>query len=68
MGLGPVDASRMALARAGLTIDEIDLVELNEAFAAQVLPSARALGIDLEKLDVQGAIASATRSGVRAPG
>ncbi|WP_315095317.1 acetyl-CoA C-acetyltransferase [uncultured Cellulomonas sp.] len=54
MGLGPVDASRMALARAGLTIDDIDLVELNEAFAAQVLPSARALGIDHEKLNVHG--------------
>ncbi|KQY24389.1 acetyl-CoA acetyltransferase [Cellulomonas sp. Root485] len=54
MGLGPVDASRMALARAGLTIDDIDLVELNEAFAAQVLPSARALGIDHERLNVNG--------------
>lgn len=54
MGLGPVDASRMALARAGLTIDDIDLVELNEAFAAQVLPSARALGIDHDKLNVHG--------------
>ncbi|KQR16884.1 acetyl-CoA C-acetyltransferase [Cellulomonas sp. Leaf334] len=54
MGLGPVDASRMALARAGLTIDDIDLVELNEAFAAQVLPSARALGIDHEVLNVHG--------------
>jgi acetyl-CoA C-acetyltransferase len=54
MGLGPVDASLMALARAGLTIDDIDLVELNEAFAAQVLPSARALGIDHEKLNVNG--------------
>ena len=54
MGLGPVDASLMALARAGLTIDDIDLVELNEAFAAQVLPSARALGIDLERLNVHG--------------
>ncbi|KQY47324.1 acetyl-CoA C-acetyltransferase [Cellulomonas sp. Root137] len=54
MGLGPVDASRMALARAGLGIDDIDLVELNEAFAAQVLPSARALGIDHDKLNVHG--------------
>ncbi|WP_421734626.1 acetyl-CoA C-acetyltransferase [Cellulomonas sp.] len=54
MGLGPVDASLMALSRAGLTIDDIDLVELNEAFAAQVLPSARALGIDHDKLNVHG--------------
>lgn len=46
MGLGPVEASRQALARAGMTIDDVDLVELNEAFAAQVIPSARGLGID----------------------
>ncbi|HEY8866962.1 MAG TPA: 3-oxoadipyl-CoA thiolase, partial [Solirubrobacteraceae bacterium] len=43
-----------ALERAGLTIDDIDLVEINEAFAAQVLPSARELGIPLEKLNVNG--------------
>ncbi|WP_242885736.1 acetyl-CoA C-acetyltransferase [Actinomadura litoris] len=54
MGLGPVDASRKALARAGMTIDDIDLVEINEAFAAQVLPSAEELGIDLDKLNVNG--------------
>jgi len=54
MGLGPVDASRRALARAGLTIDDIDLVEINEAFAAQVIPSARELGIDEDKLNVNG--------------
>jgi acetyl-CoA C-acetyltransferase len=54
MGLGPVDASRMALSRAGLSIADIDLVELNEAFAAQVLPSARALGIDPDRLNVHG--------------
>jgi acetyl-CoA C-acetyltransferase len=54
MGLGPVEASRKALARAGMTIDDIDLVEINEAFAAQVLPSARDLGIDLDKLNVNG--------------
>jgi acetyl-CoA C-acetyltransferase len=54
MGMGPVEACRMALARAGLTIDQIDLVEINEAFAAQVLPSAKHLGIDLEKLNVNG--------------
>jgi acetyl-CoA C-acetyltransferase len=54
MGLGPVAASRQALARAGLTIDDIDLVEMNEAFAAQVIPSARDLGIDLDRLNVNG--------------
>jgi acetyl-CoA C-acetyltransferase len=54
MGLGPVVASRRALARAGMTIDDIDLVEINEAFAAQVIPSYRDLGIDLDKLNVNG--------------
>jgi acetyl-CoA C-acetyltransferase len=54
MGLGPVEASKQALARAGMTIDDIDLVEINEAFAAQVLPSARDLGIDEDKLNVNG--------------
>ncbi|CRK57763.1 3-ketoacyl-CoA thiolase @ Acetyl-CoA acetyltransferase [Alloactinosynnema sp. L-07] len=54
MGLGPVEASRRALARAGMTIDDIDLVEINEAFAAQVIPSARELGVDMEKLNVNG--------------
>jgi acetyl-CoA C-acetyltransferase len=54
MGLGPVDASRQALARAGLTIDDIDLVEINEAFAAQVIPSARELGIAEDRLNVNG--------------
>jgi acetyl-CoA C-acetyltransferase len=54
MGLGPVEASRSALARAGMTIDDVDLVEINEAFAAQVIPSARELGIDLDKLNVHG--------------
>ncbi|WP_067799926.1 acetyl-CoA C-acetyltransferase [Actinomadura formosensis] len=54
MGLGPVEASRRALAKAGMTIDDIDLVEINEAFAAQVLPSAEDLGIDLDKLNVNG--------------
>jgi acetyl-CoA acetyltransferase family protein len=54
MGVGPVPASRKALERAGLTIDDIDLVELNEAFAAQVLASARELGIAHEKLNVDG--------------
>ncbi|MBA8817543.1 acetyl-CoA C-acetyltransferase [Microbacterium halimionae] len=54
MGLGPVDASRRALHRAGLEIDDIDLVEINEAFAAQVIPSARELGIDEQRLNVHG--------------
>ena len=54
MGLGPVEASRQALKRAGLTIEDIDLFEINEAFAAQVIPSYRDLGIDLDKLNVNG--------------
>jgi acetyl-CoA C-acetyltransferase len=54
MGLGPVESSRQALARAGMTIDDIDLVEINEAFAAQVVPSYQDLGIDLDKLNVNG--------------
>ncbi len=54
MGLGPVDASRQALARAGMTIDDVDIVEINEAFAAQVLPSAEELGVDHEKLNPFG--------------
>lgn len=54
MGLGPVEASRQALARAGMTIDDIELVELNEAFAAQVIPSCQDLGIPLETLNVMG--------------
>ncbi len=54
MGLGPVEASRRALARAGMTIEDIDLVEINEAFAAQVIPSYRDLDIDVDKLNVHG--------------
>ena len=54
MGLGPVEASRRALQRAGLTMKDIDLVEINEAFAAQVIPCARDLGIDDDKLNVNG--------------
>jgi acetyl-CoA C-acetyltransferase len=54
MGLGPVEASKQALSRAGLTINDIDLVEINEAFAAQVIPSARQLGVDHERLNVNG--------------
>ena len=54
MGLGPIEASRQALKRAGMTIDDVDLVEINEAFAAQIVPSARHLGIPYEKLNVNG--------------
>ncbi|MGA2522294.1 MAG: acetyl-CoA C-acetyltransferase [Acidimicrobiales bacterium] len=54
MGLGPIEACRQALRRAGKTIDDIDLVEINEAFAAQVIPSAKQLGIDWDKLNVKG--------------
>ena len=54
MGLGPVEASQRALARAGMTINDMDLCEINEAFAAQVLPSADDLGIDEDKLNVHG--------------
>ena len=54
MGLGPIEACRQALKRANMSIDQIDLVEINEAFAAQVLPSAKHLGIPMEKLNVHG--------------
>jgi acetyl-CoA C-acetyltransferase len=54
MGLGPVPATEAALRRAGMTIDDVDLVEINEAFAAQVIPSARRLDIPLDKLNVNG--------------
>lgn len=54
MGLGPVDASRQALAHAGMTIDDIDLVEMNEAFAAQVVPSYQELGVDIDRLNING--------------
>jgi acetyl-CoA C-acetyltransferase len=54
MGLGPVSASRQALSRAGMSISDVDLVEINEAFAAQVIPSYQDLGIPLERLNVNG--------------
>jgi acetyl-CoA C-acetyltransferase len=54
MGLGPIEACRQALKRAGMTMADVDLVEINEAFAAQVLPSARQLDIPLDKLNVHG--------------
>ncbi|NUP49451.1 MAG: acetyl-CoA C-acetyltransferase [Catenulispora sp.] len=54
MGIGPVGATRNALRNAGMSIGDIDLVEINEAFAAQVIPSYQDLGIDLDKLNVNG--------------
>jgi acetyl-CoA C-acetyltransferase len=54
MGLGPVEATRRVLARAGMTLGDIDLVEINEAFAAQVIPSYQELGADLDRLNVNG--------------
>ncbi len=56
MGLGPIESSRQALSRAGLTIDDVDVVEINEAFAAQVIPSAREMGVDpfSDKLNPHG--------------
>ena len=54
MGLGPIESSKQALANAGMTIDDIDLVEINEAFAAQAIPSYRGLNIDIDKLNVHG--------------
>jgi len=56
MGLGPIDASKQALKRAKMTIDDIDIVEINEAFAAQVIPSARGIGVDpfSDKLNPHG--------------
>jgi acetyl-CoA C-acetyltransferase/3-oxo-5,6-didehydrosuberyl-CoA/3-oxoadipyl-CoA thiolase len=54
MGIGPIPAAQKAMKRAGLTIEQIDLVELNEAFASQVLACTRELGIDLNKLNVNG--------------
>ncbi len=54
MGLGPVEATRQAMQRVGMTISDIDLVEINEAFAAQVIPSYHDLGIDIDRLNVHG--------------
>jgi acetyl-CoA C-acetyltransferase len=56
MGLGPIDASKEALKRAGMSIDDVDIVEINEAFAAQVIPAARAIGVDpfSDKLNPHG--------------
>jgi acetyl-CoA acetyltransferase len=54
MGIGPVPAVRKLLERTGVTVDELDLVELNEAFASQALAVARELGLDEDKLNVNG--------------
>jgi len=54
MGYGPIEATQLALKRAGKTVDDIDLFEINEAFAAQVIPSYRDLGINIDKLNVHG--------------
>jgi acetyl-CoA acyltransferase len=54
MGMGPVPATRKALARARLTIDDIDVVELNEAFASQAVACMRELGIPLERINIDG--------------
>jgi acetyl-CoA C-acetyltransferase len=54
MGLGPVEATRRALANAGMSIGDIDLIEINEAFAAQVIPSVRMMGADIDRVNVHG--------------
>jgi acetyl-CoA C-acetyltransferase len=54
MGLGPIESTRQALARAGLTIDDIDLAEINEAFAAQVIPCVRELGLPEDRVNING--------------
>ena len=54
MGLGPVEASRQALRRAGLTLADVDVVEINDAFAVQYLAVERALGLDRRKVNVNG--------------
>jgi acetyl-CoA acetyltransferase family protein len=54
MGLGPIPASRLALSRAGLTAAQIDVAELNEAFAAQALPCVEQIGLDPERVNVNG--------------
>ncbi|NKF15423.1 acetyl-CoA C-acyltransferase, partial [Rhizobium sp. BUS002] len=54
MGLGPIEAVKQALGRANMAIGDVDLYEINEAFAVQVLGSARALGMDEDRLNVSG--------------
>ena len=54
MGIGPVGSTRKALKRAGLGIDDIDVIELNEAFASQALVCIRELGLDMDKVNIDG--------------
>jgi acetyl-CoA acetyltransferase len=54
MGLGPIPATKKALARAGISVRDVDLVELNEAFAAQAIPCVRELGLDPALVNVNG--------------
>ena len=54
MGIGPIPATQKALQKAGLELKDIDLIELNEAFAAQCLAVIRELGLDMEKINVNG--------------
>ncbi len=54
MGIGPAQSSRIALEKAGLTLDDMDLVEINEAFSAQYLAVEKELGLDREKTNVNG--------------
>jgi acetyl-CoA C-acetyltransferase len=54
MGIGPIEATRLVLKKTGLSLSAIDLVELNEAFASQALACIRELGLDLEKVNVNG--------------
>ncbi|ORI26113.1 acetyl-CoA C-acetyltransferase [Rhodococcus sp. 1168] len=54
MGLSPVEATRRAVASAGLNVSDVDLFEINEAFAAQVIPSYRDLGVDVDRVNVHG--------------
>src|SRR5437762_6749373 len=54
MGIGPVPATQIALKKAGMKLDDIDLIEINEAFAGQILAVIKELGIDTEKLNVNG--------------
>ncbi len=54
MGLGPIGASKKALSRAGIGIDDLDVIELNEAFAAQALANIRDLGLNVDKINIDG--------------
>jgi acetyl-CoA C-acetyltransferase/3-oxo-5,6-didehydrosuberyl-CoA/3-oxoadipyl-CoA thiolase len=54
MGIGPIPATQKALQRAGITIDDLDLIEINEAFAAQSVACIKELGLDMDKVNVNG--------------